>query len=65
MSPEPTRPHNWEQLSPEAQAAVDREVARVCPGPDGWDLEHCRRLAALLGLRPPAAATNVRRSADA
>jgi hypothetical protein len=48
------RPYNWEQLSSEQQAAVDRTVALARPAED-LDPKDCRRLARLLGLGPNAA----------
>jgi len=45
------RPHNWDRLSPEVQAAIDRELAKLRPIEE-WPEEKVRRLATLLGLRP-------------
>lgn len=43
--------HIWHRASPEIQAAIDRTLTKVRPAEE-LDREHCRRLAALLGLRP-------------
>lgn len=46
------RPHhrNWDNLSPETQAAIDRELQKLRPIEE-WPAERVRRLATLLGLR--------------
>jgi hypothetical protein len=49
---EPVHVHNWHRLSPQIQAAIAREIARTRPAEE-LDPEHCRHLAALLGLRRP------------
>lgn len=51
MTTERPRCRDWYRLSPEQQAASDRELAKLRPL-DECDPEHVRRLAALLGLRP-------------
>lgn len=64
MTTERCHSHMWDRLSPEARAAIERELAKLRPVEE-WDREHRRRLAALLGLRPHATAATNGRASDA